>query len=132
MPSNWAPSRSVVSKISTLAGRAAAAAATPPVTSSTSSASATSGMFDPVLVAVDLAADGPGELVGDGGGHRARARHLAVVDRADGRDLGRGAAHEQLLGDVEVAAGDVAHQGLEAQVVGDGDDRVLGDALEGA
>src|SRR5215216_3516736 len=119
MPSNWAPSRRVVSKISTEVGTAGTAPAT----------SSSSGMFDPVLVAVDLAADGPGELLGDGGGHGSGTRQLTVVDRLDGRDLRGGAAHEQLVGDVEVAAGDVADQRLEAQVVGDGDHRVLGDAF---
>ncbi len=73
-------------------------------------------MFQPVLVAVDLAADGLAVLGGDGRGHGAGARDGAVVDRVDGAHLGRGAAHEHLVGDVEVGTGQVVHLHLDAEV----------------
>ena len=101
MPSSWAPSRSVVSKISTGAPASG------------------SDMFHPVLVAVDLAADGLAVLLRDGLRHRPGHGIGAVVDRVDRRDLGRGAAQEDLLGDVEVAAGEVVDAHLEAEVAGD-------------
>src|SRR5215211_5230330 len=102
MPSNWAPSRRVVSKTSTAAGRAGV------------SEPVLVDMLQPVLVAVDLAPDGLGVLGGDGRGHGAGAGDVAVVDRVDGRDLGGRAADEHLLADVEVAAGEVVEAELEA------------------
>src|SRR3954447_21805942 len=87
-PSTWAPSRKVVSKISTAAG-------------------IRSDMLHPILVAVDMTVHGLAVFVHDGLGHRARARDGPVVHRADRRHLGGGPAQEDLLGDVEVAAGDV-------------------------
>src|SRR4051794_21076387 len=116
MPSNWAPSRRVVSKMSIDSGRDTSGSVT--------------GMLDPVLVLVDLAADDLGVLVGDGLRHRARAGDGAIVDGVDRRHLGRGAADEHLLGGVEVAAGEVGDRDLVAEVAGDGHHRVLGDALE--
>src|SRR5829696_6757553 len=117
MPSNWAPSRRVVSNTSTAAGTAPGASV---------------GMFHPILVAVDLAAHGPGVLRGDGRGHRPWARDGAVVDGVHRGHLGGHAAQEQHLRDVEIAARQVAEHGLEAEVAGDRHDRVLRDALEGA
>src|SRR5437870_8846124 len=72
--------------------------------------------FAPILVFVDLAAYGFAELGGDSRGHRARARDRAVVDRVHRADLGRGAAHEHLLRDVEVATGQVVDAHLETVV----------------
>src|SRR6478735_8860753 len=72
-PSTWAPSRSVVSKTSTATGNAL-------------------DMLDPVLVPVDLAPHRLAVLLHDGFGHRARARHLPVVDGVDGSDLGGGSS----------------------------------------
>src|SRR5215217_6917288 len=110
-PSTWAPSRRVVSKISTESGFR-------------------SDMLHPVLVPVDVAVDGLAVLLHHGLGHGPRARHRAVVDRADRRHLGGRAAQEDLLGDVEVAAGDEVGTDVETEIAGDGHDRALGDALE--
>src|SRR5437762_8968105 len=111
-PSTCAPSRSVVSKISTASGLR-------------------SDIFHPVLVSVAFAADGLAVLLHHGLGHGPGARHRPVVDRADRRDLRGGAAQEDLLGDVQVAAGDEVGTDVEAEVAGDGHDRALRDALEG-
>src|SRR4051812_7341320 len=117
MPSNWAPSRRVVSKMSIDAGSpgasvgARSSAAASPMTPPSSA-----DMLAPVLVAVDLAAHGLAVLLGDGRGHRARARDRPVVDRVHGADLGGGAAEEHLLGDVEVGADEVAFDHLEPEV----------------
>src|SRR6478735_8756033 len=100
-PSTCAPSRRVVSKISTALG-------------------IRSDMFHPVLVPVDLTADGLAVLLHDRLRHRPRAWDGPVVDRADRRHLGGRAAQEDLLGDVEVAAGDVVDPHVEAEVAGDG------------
>src|SRR5213076_3108209 len=105
-PSTWAPSRSVVSKTSTATGSCL-------------------DMLDPVLVAIDLAPHRLAVLVHDRPGHRARARHLTVVDGLHGRDLGGRSAEEDLLGDVEVAASDGIEPHVEAEIVGDGHHRVL-------
>jgi hypothetical protein len=53
-----------------------------------------------------------------------------VVDLADRDELGRGAAHEDLVGQVELGAGDVALDDVVAQVAGDLDDRAARDAVE--
>src|SRR5206468_4143788 len=75
-------------------------------------------MFEPVLVLVDLAPHG-GEIgllhgLGDGPGRG----DLAVVDRANGHDLGGGAGEEGLLGQVEVGAQEVGLGHLIALVAG--------------
>src|SRR5688572_4169009 len=104
MPSSWLPSRSVVSKISI------------------ASAAVTAGsvdMLQPVLVAVDLALHGGEVDLLDLAGHRPRLAQLAVVDRADGHDLGCRPRQEGLVGGVEVGAQDVADLALVAQVAGD-------------
>ena len=54
----------------------------------------------------------------------------AVVDRVDRADLGGGAADEDLLGDVQVAAGDVVDAAVDAEVAGDRHHRALRDALQ--
>src|SRR3954454_21937221 len=121
MPSSWLPSRRVVSKTSTWSGRS---------TRSTSTAS--SDMFDPVLVTVDFAADGREVRPLDGFGHRPRLTDQTIVDLTDGDDLGRGPGEERLFAHVQIAAQDVADLDLVAEVARDRDHRVLGDALEGA
>src|SRR3954471_13397502 len=87
MPSNCAPSRSVVSK---------------------TSIRSLIDMLDPFLVLVDLAAHGARIVLRDHRGHRPGTRDLAVVHRVHGAHLGGGAAHEHLFGDVEVAARQLA------------------------
>src|SRR3954471_14999431 len=93
MPSSWLPSRSVVSKISTDLG-----CATP---------ASFCDMFQPVLVAVDLALDGREERLLDLAGDGAGLADLAVVDRPDRHDLGGRPRQERLVGGVEVGAEDV-------------------------
>src|SRR5579862_396150 len=114
-PSRCEPSRRVVSKTST--PRSA-----PPSTPCTAPSA---DMFDPVLVAVDLAAHGGEEdlldAAGDGAG--LAVAHHPVVDRADGHDLGGGAGQERLVGGVEVAAQDVAGLDVDALVARDGEHR---------
>src|SRR5438874_1882213 len=100
MPSSWLPSRRVVSNTSTDAG------------------SALSDMLDPVLVLVDLAPDGGEVGLLDGPGHGPGLADLAVVDRADGHDLGGGACEKGLVAGVEVAAQDVRHHDVVAEVLG--------------
>src|SRR4051794_34150411 len=89
-------------------------------------------MLVPVLVPVDLALhrgeEGLLDLAGDGAG----LAQVAVVDRADGHDLGRRPRQERLVGGVEVGADDVALLVGDAEVGGDRAHAVLGDALEGA
>src|SRR3954447_6857079 len=94
-PSRCDPSRSVVSNTSTDAGVRDTAA---------------SDMFVPVLVAIDLAADGGVEGLLDLARHRTRltAADQPVVHRPDRHDLGGGAGQERLVGRVEVRAQDVA------------------------
>ena len=53
-----------------------------------------------------------------------------VVDLADRGQLGGGARHEDLVGEVELAAGDVALDDLVAEVLGDLDRRQAVDAAE--
>src|SRR5690349_9516497 len=86
MPSSCEPSRSVVSYTSTWSGV---------------------DMLEPVLVAVVLAAHGRGEDLLDLARDRARIAELAVVDRTDRHDLGRGTRQERFLRDIEIAARDV-------------------------
>src|SRR5436305_2670667 len=118
MPSSWLPSRSVVSKTSMDSGRVT----TP----------ALSDMFDPVLVPVDLSTHGGEVRLLDGPGDRSRLADDAIVDLADGHDLGRRTGQERLLTHVQVAAEDVADLDLVAEVTGDRHHRVCGEALEGA
>src|SRR4051794_18529161 len=75
-------------------------------------------MFVPVLVAVDLAPHGGEEHVLHGPGDRTGLAELAVVDRADGHDLGGGAGQERLVGGVEVASQHVAVDVLDVEVAG--------------
>src|SRR5262245_18514454 len=84
-------------------------------------------MLDPVLVPVDLATHDAAVLRADRQRDGPRARDLPVVHRADRRDLGGGSAHEHLLGDVDVAARQLAELHVEAEVVGDRDHGALGD-----
>ena len=55
---------------------------------------------------------------------------IAAGDRSHERFFN--VASRRVVGDVEVAAGELAEAHLEAEVLGQLDDRVLGDALEGA
>src|ERR671912_583339 len=122
MPSNWAPSRSVVSKMSTACGRptstafgcpptfglagssvddslaaragdgeggAVAVPATPPGVARWPATGRSPGMFDPVLVPVDLPPDRLRVLVGDCRRQRAGTGQVAVVHGVHGRHLGR-------------------------------------------
>src|SRR5436305_4835999 len=77
-PSTCAPSRRVVSKISTAVG-------------------VLLDMLHPILVTVDLAPHDLAVLLHDGLRRRARAWHAAVVDRVDWRHLGGRAAQEDLV-----------------------------------
>src|SRR5215472_12493718 len=89
-------------------------------------------MFDPVLVLVYFAADGSLIHLLDAPGDRSGppvADH-AVVDGLDRDHLGRGTGEKRLICDIQVGAQNVLGFYIEAQVVGDGDDRILGDALE--
>ncbi len=72
--------------------------------------------FAPVLVSGLLGAHGSVVHLGNCGGHRAGTRDDTIVDRVDRADLGRGATHERLVGDVQVAAGDVVDSDLEAEI----------------
>src|SRR3954453_2888064 len=124
MPSNWLPSRRVVSKMSTREGAPGGGTGAASLREELGS----DCMLDPVLVAVDLAADSTSVLLADGLRHRAGRRDGAVVDLVDRRDLRRGAADEHLLGDVEVAARDVAERDVEAEIARDRHHRALRDA----
>ena len=55
----------------------------------------------------------------------------AAVDLADGRDLGRGAREEGLVGDVDLVAADAPLAHLDALLARQPDDRVARDAVEG-
>src|SRR5215210_9263100 len=98
MPSSWAPSRSVVSY------------------TSTSSGALDIYVFQPVFVLVDFAADGGEVGLLDLPGDRSRSpgTDLAVVDRANGHDLGGGPGDERFLARIQIAAQDVADVVLEA------------------
>ncbi|MNQ49356.1 hypothetical protein D3C85_632660 [compost metagenome] len=65
-------------------------------------------------------------------GHRAAASgaDLPVIDFADRRDFGGGAGEEGLVGDVHLVAGDALLDHLDAQLVGQGQNGVAGDAVE--
>src|SRR4051794_34649437 len=117
MPSSWLPSRRVVSKTSTSSG---------------SVTSASTDMLHPVLVAIDLSADGGEVDLLDGLGHRPRLADQAVVDLADRHHFGGRPRQERLLAHVQVAAENVRDLDLVTQVARDRYHRVLGDALEGA
>src|SRR5262245_38022400 len=125
-PSSWQPSRSVVSKISTWGEEAETAS---PATSTAPAPLDSADMLAPVLVLVLLAVHGAAVHLRDRLRHRARAEDQAVVDRVDRAHLGRGPADEQLLGDVQVAPGEVVDAAVEAQVAGDRHHRALRDAL---
>src|SRR4051812_33269050 len=88
MPSSCDPSRRVVSKISTWRR-------------------ASSDMFVPVLVLVDLAAHGVVEDLLDATGDGTGLADLAIVDRCDRNDLRRRAGQEALVRRVEVRAHEV-------------------------
>src|SRR5689334_17236045 len=104
-PSSWQPSRSVVSKISTC--RAESTAAPSPATSTAGAPPASADMLAPVLVLVLLAAHGAAVHLRDRLRHRTGAGDEPVVDRVDRTHFGRRPADEQLLGDVQVAPGEV-------------------------
>src|SRR5688500_18001848 len=70
----------------------------------------------PVLVAVDLALHRREEHLLDPAGDGSGLPDLAVVDGADGHDLGRRPREEGLVGRVEVGAEDVAGGALDAEV----------------
>src|SRR5437868_4007056 len=89
-------------------------------------------MFDPILVAIDLAPDRLRVDLGDRPGDGPWARNGSVVDRVHRGDLGRGAADEDLFGDIEVAACEIADDDLVAEVAADGRDTRLRDAFERA
>src|SRR4051794_31378191 len=95
MPSSCEPSRSVVSKISTYRR-------------------ASSDMFVPVLVLVDLAAHGVVEDLLDATRDRTGLADLAIVDRRDRHDLRGGAGQEALVRGVEVGAHEVRLAVLDA------------------
>src|SRR5438067_957595 len=114
MPSSWDPSRSVVSKISTASGNF----------------SSFVDMFDPLLVAIDFAPHGARVLLRDHCGHRTGTRNGAIVDRVHRAHLGGRAAHEHLVGDVEIAARELTDPHVVAVVAGDRHHRALGDAFE--
>src|ERR1700694_866056 len=116
MPSSCEPSRNVVSKISTDSGR---------VTSFVD-------MLNPFLVTIDFTSDGARVLLRDRRGHRTGARNLSVVDGVHRADLGGGAADEHLLGDVQVAARQLADADLVTVVARNRHHRALRDALERA
>src|SRR5262249_34918066 len=88
-------------------------------------------MFGPILVAVYFPAHCLGEDLGNRPGDGARTRNAAIVDRIDRRDLGGGAAHEDFVRDVEIAAREIADDDFVAQVASNRDDARLRDALEG-
>src|SRR5690606_35569003 len=123
MPSNCAPSRSVVSKMSTASGL-------PGGRRLATSLASLIDVLQPVLVAVDLTAHGREVRLLDLLGDRPGPAQLAVVDGADRHDLGRGAGEERLVRAVEVGAQDVVDDHLEAEVERDRHDAVAGDALE--
>ena len=70
------------------------------------------GELAPVLVRRFLATDRAAVDLGDRDGHRSRAGDRTVVDRVDRRHLRRRAAHEHLLGDVQIAAGEIVDSGV--------------------
>src|SRR3954451_4596900 len=90
IPSNCDPSRRVVSYISMLLTASLSVVIPVPTTRSYELA--------PVFVLVDLAAHGLAVLGSDHLGHSTGTRDRTVVDRVHGADLGRGSAHEHLLG----------------------------------
>src|SRR5437773_3060635 len=116
MPSSWLPSRRVVSKTSTRrvsCGCDSASRGEPPMTT------CLSDMFDPVLVAVDLAPDGGEVRLLDGAGDGPGFTDLPVVDRADGHDLCRRAREERLLAGVQLVPEDVPDLDLVPEVAPD-------------
>src|SRR5688572_11963081 len=109
MPSSWAPSRSVVSKISTRSGRPASRSTTGSLTD----------IVEPVLVLLHLAVHDREVGLLDLAGDLARLADLAVVDRAHRHDLGRGAGEERLVGRIEVAAEQVRLEDLVPEIARD-------------
>ena len=85
-----------------------------------------------------VALGAPMQRVLEGALHRARqlaglaAADRVIVDLAHRHQLGRGAGHEQLVGQVELGARDVSLDDLEAEVMGDLDRRLAVDAVEDA
>jgi len=65
-------------------------------------------------------------------GAAAAGADLDAVEFADGRDFGGGAGEEGFVGDVDLVAGDAFLHDLQAQVFGDVEHGVAGDAVEGA
>src|ERR1700676_413676 len=83
-------------------------------------------MFDPVLVAVDLAPHGGVEDLLELAGHRSRLPpdpDHPVVDGAYGHHLGRRPRQKRLLGRVQVGPQNVADLHLVVEIPGDGHDR---------
>src|SRR4051794_18847031 len=120
IPSNCDPSRRVVSYISMLLTASLSVVIPVPTTRSYELA--------PVFVLVDLAANGLAVLGSDHLGHSTGTRDRTVVDRVHGADLGRGSAHEHLLGDVKVAARQVVDDDLKTVIPRDRRHRILRDA----
>src|SRR5262245_2501324 len=112
MASSCAPSRRVVSYISTRSGVLFA------------------GIFQPLFVLRDLAVDG-GEIgLLDLAGDLPRLADLAVVHRPHRDDLGRGAGEERFLGAVEVGPQQVVLPHRVPEVAGDSRLRVKLYALQ--
>src|SRR6187549_1940733 len=93
--------------------------------------SAGSDMLDPLSIALDLTAHRGRVGLLDLAGDRTRFSDLAVIDGANGHDLGRRAGEERFVAGVEVAAKYVADPHLVAEVLRNRDHAVLGDALQG-
>src|SRR5258708_174750 len=117
-PSSWLPSRKVVSKISTASG----------------SARTSADIFVPVLVPIDLTANGGEKDVVHPLGDRTglTGADNTVVDGLDRDDLGGRSAQERLVGGVQIAAQEMADLDVDALVAGDGEHRALRDSFQGA
>src|SRR5690606_22066418 len=93
-----------------------------------------SDRHEPVAIALVASGDDVEEqrleLLGDGAA--ASVADPAVVELADRRDLGRRAREEGLVRDVHLVAGDALLDHLDAEVPGDGDHGIAGDAVEAA
>src|SRR5579864_3196718 len=86
----------------------------------------------PAVPVLDVAGDHAQELRRQPKGDLARASGADgdAVHRADGGDLGGGAGEEHLVAGVELAARDHLLAHLDAEVAGEGDDGVAGDARQ--